>query len=148
MKNSLVFLVALGLVIAFGIVGFARANTIVDVGGNVTSNFTLVSTPSSLDFGSMTPDTTKDVSATLMDDGTSDLSIQMISVSNVTGSVFIDSNVMLSINGGAFNPASLLTAPMNITAGATQPEVVRLHVPISTHSGSFTGTITYTVMEG
>lgn len=147
MKKLFLFLVMMSLLVGFGACVLGD-NTPQGAVGSVAINMTLSPTPNPLDFGSLVPGATNDQVSNLASVGSSNLEVTGISVSTVNGSVFIDSNVLFSLNNVDFYAASALTTiPIVINAGNSTDLTVRLHVPVGTHTGSFAGTITYTVME-
>ncbi|MEN9626540.1 MAG: hypothetical protein RL557_868 [archaeon] len=146
MKKFLVFL--LGMTMILGIMG-VFADPQEQLGeGNVVTDFSIGISPSPLLFGNMEPGDIKTLDTTFTG-GQSDLQIEAVSVSNSTGSVFSDANLMFSTDGTTFESATDITAPspILISNGASVILKVRLTIPTATKAESFSGKITYTIME-
>lgn len=126
----------------------ANVNVIaVDQGGEgqVSPDLTLTPNPSTLQFGQISPGNAKTLPSSLTA-GNSNLIVSMIHVTSTTGSIFTEQNVMFSIDNINFVNAENFD-PINILAQGAFDYFVQLTIPVATESGTFTGIITYTVLE-
>lgn len=114
--------------------------------GEVVPDLTLTPTPNPLQFGQISPGNARSLSSSLTA-GNSKLIVSMVKVTSTGVNVFTEQNVMFSeTESGTFVSAANFD-PINIAALGTFNYFVRLTIPVSTTSGTFTGIITYTVME-
>jgi len=113
--------------------------------GEIIPDMTFLANPNPLNFGAIVPGRSSTKISTLSV-GASHLQVTEVSVTPDIGSVFNETNVMFSLDGTTFEFAVDID-PINIAAETSEDLYVKLSIPVGTSSGSFSGVITYTVME-
>jgi hypothetical protein len=114
--------------------------------GQIVPDTTFIPNPNPLNFGDMIPGQSSVATSTLSV-GTSNLDVIGIAVAPVTGSVFTEDNVLFSSDGGSTFVGASSVPVISIPAQNSFDLPVKLSVPVGTSSESFSGVITYTVVE-
>ena len=113
--------------------------------GQVAADMTFLANPNPLNFGSLLPGESNTVISTLSV-GVSSLNVQGVAVSSTVGDIFTDANVKFSLDGINFVSAGALPV-ITIVEQTSEDLDVKLSVPVGAQSGTFQGTITYTIVE-
>ncbi|MBI3623760.1 hypothetical protein HY212_06815 [Candidatus Pacearchaeota archaeon] len=138
-KKILVFLAVFGLIL--GISGFALADTEQGAEAGVSSDLALDATPNPIDFGSTLKPGSESIQSVTLTPGTSDLDISV----GITGASFIVD--MMADRDGDLTYSSYNLDSFMMTANTPMTFNTKVMVPVGTVSGTYTGTITYTVLE-
>lgn len=113
--------------------------------GGIVPDMTFIPNPNPLDFGLIVPGRSSTVMS-ILSVGSSNLQVTDINVAPGFGTVFNETNVLFSTDGITFVDVSSIGV-INISALSSEDLYTQLTIPVGTSSGSFSGTISYTVME-
>jgi hypothetical protein len=134
MKKIILSVFILGILL--GVVGFVGAVD-QEAQANITADLSLTPEPNPIDFGNLLPGEESIVPITLTP-GTSDLSVTVNITGDLLSSIEYGQNESYSIYSGS-NFIILANNPITFNT--------KLMVPIGQSSGSYSGTITYTILE-